>query len=236
MSVDKFGRSSASIARHRRPLALPPSRRQLLSVGALCRTGDYVDFNEALARNIGKPLLPSDAACKEYVDQSIEHVRLAVKKSVDDSIPVIVRTTHDLTVDFLNKQLVTVNDELTKLRSYIIQVEFNANTGEQKAVRDLKDVVQDVNEIRDEVTKMRDSIFLLENKLDQQVEKSNETARSIRTRIIELESLASLSSSTASSSLSAASPELIDKQQPSSPSPDVVWVYGEIASAAEEDK
>ena len=152
-----------------------------------------MDFNEALARNIGKPLLPSDAACKEYVDQSIEQVRLAVKKSVDDSIPVIVKTTHDLTVDFLNKQLVTVNDELTKLRSYIIQVEFNANTGEQKAVRDLKDVVQDVNEIRDEVTKMRDSIFLLESRLNQQVEKSDETARSIRTRIIELESLASSS-------------------------------------------
>ena len=222
MSVDKFGRSSASIARHRRPLAVPPSRRQLLSVGALCRTGGYVDFNAALARNIGKPLLPSDAACKEYVDQSIEQVRLAVKKSVDDSIPVIVKTTHDLTVDFLNKQLAAVSAELAELKKYIAQVEFNANRGEQKAVRDINDMQQDVVEINDEVTKMRDRVIVLEHEVDQHIEKSEETANVIRNRIIELESSTLLLSS---------SPELADLK-PTKP----VTFIRETASPEEEDK
>jgi len=222
MSVDKFGRSSASIARHRRPLALPPSRRQLLSVGALCRTGDYVDFNEALARNIGKPLLPSDAACKEYVDQSIEQVRLAVKKSVDDSIPVIVKTTHDLTVDFLNKQLAAVSAELAELKKYMIQVEFNANRGEQKAVRDINDMQQDVVEIKDEVTEMRDRVIVLEHEVDQHIEKSEETANVIRNRIIELESSTLLLSS---------SPELADLK-PTKP----VTFIRETATPEEEEE
>ena len=222
MSVDKFGRSRASIARNRRPLALPPSRRQLLSVGALCRTGDYVDFKEALARNIGNPLLPSDAACKEYVDQTLKQVQLALQKSVADSIPTMVKETHALTVEFLNKHLATVNGELAELKKYIAQVEFNVNRGEQKAVRDINDMQQDVVEINDEVTKMRDRVIVLEHEVDQHIEKSEETANVIRNRIIELESSTLLLSS---------SPELADLK-PTKP----VTFIRETATPEEEEE
>lgn len=187
MSVDKFGRSSASIARHRRPLALPPSRRQLLSLGALCRTDDFVDFKDALARNIAPPVLPSDAACKEYVDDSVGQVQLSMQKSVQESIVTIVQQTHALTVQYLDQQVRSLRDELVQLKTAVKHAEFNASSGEQRAVREIHDIQQHVDEIHDEMTKMLERVIVLENELDQHVEKSAETVSDIRIRIGKLD-------------------------------------------------
>lgn len=218
MSVDKFGRSSASIAR--RPLHLPPSRRQLQSAGALCRTGDYVDFKSALARNIASPMLPSDATSKEYVDQSVEQVQIAAQKSVQDSIEQIVVQTHALTVEYLNQHLTPLNAELIQAKADIKLYQFNASSGEQSAKRERNDLRQQVTEIKESVTKMLDRIFALENKVDHRIEKLEETVPIIRDRIFALES----TQNTAASSR-------VNDLKPSKPK----FVIGEVESISELD-
>ena len=107
MSVDKFGRSSASIAR--RPLPLIPSKRLLQSVGALCRTGEYVDFKTASARNLGKPVQSKDAATKEYVDKCVKSVEKAAEKSVTDNLERVISETHKLSKDYFDSRQESVN-------------------------------------------------------------------------------------------------------------------------------
>lgn len=113
MSVDKFGRSSASIAR--RPTPLLPSRAQLQSVGVLCKTGEYVDFKTAFARNLNSPELPTDAATKDYVDKCTLNVKAIAAQKVEDNLETVIKATHELTIDFLNKRLVSFNIAFKKL-------------------------------------------------------------------------------------------------------------------------
>lgn len=188
MSVDKFGRSSASIARRHRPLALVPSRRLLLSAGALCRTGDFVDFKEALARNIGKPVLPSDATSKEYVDQSVEQVQLAARKSVQDSIETIVLQTHALTVQYLDHRLTNLVAELKQAKQEIEQVENNVSNRQHQAMREINDTRHEISKVSETVTDMRDRIIMLENKVGYHVEKFDEKITVMGERIIAVES------------------------------------------------
>lgn len=136
MSVDKFGRSSASIAR--RPLALVPSRRLLQSAGALCRTGEFVDFKSAFARNIGNPIHSSDATTKDYVDQCMSKVKSAAQKTVTDSLELFVRSTYDLTKKYLDEQLVTLN---TEVKEYVNQSVGNVQSSVQKSVKDSLEVI-----------------------------------------------------------------------------------------------
>ena len=120
MSVDKFGRSSVSVARRR-------------------------------------PLL------KAYVDRSIAKVQLTTAQSVRDSIDTIVTQLHALTVQYLDRQLSTLDGELK---------------------REINDTRQELAEISQTVTDMRNRIFVLENKVNHQVEKMEETVRDICERII----------------------------------------------------
>lgn len=110
MSVDKFGRSTVSIAhQHRRTTPLVPSRGQLLSAGVLCKIGDAVDFKLACARNLGNPHLPLDAANKEYVDSSVKNVQSSAQAAVTNSLEHVIGTTFALTKDHLNEKLKSLN-------------------------------------------------------------------------------------------------------------------------------
>lgn len=104
MSVDKFGRSSLA-ANRRRTIPLVPSRGQLLSAGALCRIGDTVDFKSASARNLGNPILPQDAANKEYVDTSVKNIHSSAQAAVTESLEHVIASTFNMTQNYLNEKI-----------------------------------------------------------------------------------------------------------------------------------
>ena len=100
---------------------------------------------------------------KAYVDRSIAKVQLTTAQSVRDSIDTIVTQVHALTVQYLDQQLSPLDAELK---------------------RKINDTRQELAEISQTVVDMCDRIIVLENKVDHQVEKMEETVRDIRERII----------------------------------------------------
>lgn len=109
MSVDKFGRSSLTVNHRRRTIPLTPSRQLLQSVGVLCRTGNYVDFKSASARNLGIPLQPLDAATKDYVDRSIKSVQSTAQAAVTENLEYVISSTFKLTQNHLDEKLKSLN-------------------------------------------------------------------------------------------------------------------------------
>lgn len=132
MSVDKFGRSSASIVR--RSASLPPSRRALESAGVLCMSDEHVDFKTAIARNIGTPIESMDATTKEYVDQSVQKVHAAAQQTVVASLEQVIKSTHALTQEYVTK----------KLQSYNIAFKLLIAQDVEKTVADSEKKVIDV--------------------------------------------------------------------------------------------